>query len=197
MEVTFKKSEQIDGLAKALIDFQSKVEAITKNGENPHFKSKFATLDDIIDGIKKPLHEAKLAFSQMPTGDNKLITILMHETGQFMESIVDMKVEKQTSQGQGSAITYMRRYALSAMLGIASEEDDDGNAASGTEKGNVKAKTGAYFEQAKKNLVKMKDAKLVEEFKGKIAASDKYSKEEKAELSKVIDDHIKTLKKGK
>lgn len=126
---TFKKSDSVKEITKALIEFKKKVPAIKKDGDNPFFKSKYATLDLIIETINKPLAESKLSFVQMPSG-NGLITVLMHESGEFIESIANLTPKDNTPQGQGSAITYMRRYALSAMLGLATEEDDDGNAAS-------------------------------------------------------------------
>lgn len=198
MESTFKKSDSITAIAKAMMVFQEKVGTVPRNGTNPHFKSKFATLDDIVATIKAPMKEAKLSYVQMPSGENCLVTVLMHDSGEFMESTVKMKPSKDDPQGQGSAITYMRRYSLSAMLGLATEEDDDGNGASGNS-GSAAGKAkepavGKYFEQAKKNLMKMDDKKSLLEFKGKLAKSDKYSKEEKLALNKVIDERAKSLK---
>ena len=193
METTFKKSETITNLAKAMMEFQKEVKAVQKNGENPHFKSSFATLDDIVAAIKEPMAKAKLSYVQMPTGENQLVTILMHETGEYMESTVKMKPTKDDPQGQGSAITYMRRYSLSAMLGLATEEDDDGNGASAAAKTKAPA-VGKYFEQAKKNIEKNKDKEALKVFKTKMVSSDKYSKEEKDQLSKILDTRIKELK---
>lgn len=130
MENTFKKSGSIVNIAKALIQFQSEVETVKKTATNPFFKSSYAPLESIIEVIQEPLKKAKLAYTQFPTGVNSLVTVLMHESGEFMESTVQMSPKENTPQGQGSAITYMRRYALSAILGLATEEDDDGNSAS-------------------------------------------------------------------
>lgn len=122
------KSESIELLTKSLIQFQGSIQAVGKNGENPFFKSKYATLDQIWNVIRKPLADAKLAISQFPS-ENGLTTILLHESGQYIS--VDTTMHKGSKpQEQGSSITYMRRYALSAVLGIVTEEDDDGNAAS-------------------------------------------------------------------
>lgn len=195
---TFKKSESITNIAKALGIFQSKVAAIGKDGENSHFRSKFATLENIIAGIKKPLEEAKLSYVQMPSGDNELVTVLMHETGEFMESTVKMAPKTNDPQGQGSAITYMRRYSLSAMLGLATGDDDDGNAATKpgkqgdnaatTKKPEVKIDT--LFEKAKKNLTICEDKAKLADYRTKISASTKYNAEQKAELIAVIDAQI-------
>lgn len=198
----FKQSESIVNIAKAMIDFNSKVGTIKKDGMNPHFKSKFATLESIISGIKKPLQESKLSYVQMPSGENCLVTILMHETGEFMQSSVKMEPKTNDPQGQGSAITYMRRYSLSAMLGLATEDDDDGNAATkpGKPTGSAAApeKPGAnvdpLFEKAKKNLSLHKDKEKLEEWRKKVEGSTKYSAEQKAELFKVIDDTILKIK---
>lgn len=124
------KSESIANLSKALVTFHSKVSSVKKDAENPYFKSKYATLDNFIETINKPLQEAKLSFSQFPDGVNGLTTILMHSSGEWIESRYEMTPSKNDPQGLGSAITYMRRYALGAVLGLATEEDDDANTAS-------------------------------------------------------------------
>lgn len=195
----FSTSETLGDIAKALLVFQSKVATIKRDGENPHFKSKFATLDNIIEGIKTPLAEAKLAYTQFPAGENMLVTVLMHENGEWMQSTVKMLPVKSDPQGQGSAITYMRRYSLAAMLGLATEVDDDGNAASGTTKpGNVskapEAKIDPLFEKAKKNLAANTDKTKLADFKTKIVNSKKYNDAQKAELILIIDAQIKKSK---
>lgn len=123
-------SPTIKEIASALKKFQSEVKAVTKDGNNPHFKSKFATLENIIETIRKPLSDNELSFSQMPTGENELATIIMHTSGEWIRATAKMDLAKRDPQGQGSGITYMRRYALGAALGLATEEDDDGNQAS-------------------------------------------------------------------
>ena len=125
-----EKSEAIDAIAAALAKFQAAVAAVKKDGNNPFFKSKYATLENIIETVREPLSKQGLSFSQFPNGENGLTTILLHLSGQYLMATYTMKPKDNTPQGIGSAITYMRRYALSAVLGIATEEDDDGNAAS-------------------------------------------------------------------
>lgn len=203
-QTTFKKSESITNIAKALMAFQSAVPAIKKDGENPHFKSKFATLSSIIETITKPLADAKLSYVQMPSGENELVTVLMHETGEFFESIVKMAPKTNDPQGQGSAITYMRRYALSAMLGLATEDDDDGTAASKAPKRAAGMNTDTkekviqtgdpIFEKVKKNLAANTDKKKLEDFRVKINGSDKYNDEQKKELNAIIDAQIAKIK---
>lgn len=139
-----EKSQSIKEIATSLSQFQAKVEAIKKDANNPFFKSKYAPLESIIAAIRQPLEEVGLSFSQFPSGENELVTILMHKSGEYLQSSVKMTPKKDSDpqmidgvkvftqvspQAQGSAITYMRRYSLSAVLGLATE-DDDGNAAS-------------------------------------------------------------------
>lgn len=123
-------SQSIKEIASALLTFHEKVEKVKKSAENPFFKSAYADLPAILDAIKQPLQEAKLAFVQFPTGVSGLTTLLMHTSGEWMKSTYEMKPSKDDPQGHGSAITYARRYALGAVLGISTEEDDDGNTAS-------------------------------------------------------------------
>ena len=124
-----RKSETIGKLAKALITFHVKVDTIKKDAKNPFFKSKYASLSNILDVINEPLIESGLSFSQFPTDAFGLTTILMHESGEWIESDYLMKPVKDDPQGRGSCITYQRRYALSSILGLNIDEDDDGNVA--------------------------------------------------------------------
>jgi hypothetical protein len=124
------KSESITKLASALIGFQTDVSAIKKDSSNPFFKSKYASLSQVLDGIKKPLIDNKLAVVQFPRGEHELVTIILHESGEYLEESYKMTPSKNDPQGLGSAITYQRRYALCSCLGLNIEEDDDGNAAS-------------------------------------------------------------------
>lgn len=122
-----EKSNSITEITKALIQFHIKVETVKKDATNPFFKSKYASLSNILDAIQIPLQESGLAFSQFPIGENGLVTILMHESGEYLQSEYTMQPVKNDPQGKGSVITYQRRYALSAVLGLNIDEDDDGN----------------------------------------------------------------------
>lgn len=134
-------SLEIKNIAAALQIFHDEVTPIVKDATNPHFKSKFASLDNIISHIADPLEEANLSFVQLPDGDG-LTTIIMHgPSGEWIKATANLHLDKNTPQGQGSAITYMRRYALSAALGLATEDDDDGNEASKAPVAQQKATT--------------------------------------------------------
>lgn len=127
------KSESITKLSAALVKFQAEVTNPKNTAVNPHFKSKYAPLQDILTLVRPLLTRHGLSVIQFPSGDGERIviqTILMHESGEWIEADpLTLKADKATPQGAGSAITYGRRYSLSAMLGISSEDDDDGNAA--------------------------------------------------------------------
>jgi hypothetical protein len=126
------KSESIKNIAGALVDFQSSVSKVAKESNNPFFKSKYASLANILDTIQKPLSECGLAISQFPDG-NALTTILLHaDSGEWMESSYVMPVAKQNDpQAMGSAITYARRQSIGSILNLNIDDDDDGEKAMG------------------------------------------------------------------
>lgn len=135
------RSEGIDKILPALIKFQTKIGTVGKNKQNPHFGSKYADLAAIMDEARPLLGENELALVQnlveSSPDEVRLLTTLYHTSGQYFSSLITLKPSKADPQGIGSAITYARRYSLSPLLGIVTEEDDDGNAASGP--GNTKA----------------------------------------------------------
>ena len=130
METTFKKSDNIVNLTKALMTFSVKIDKIKKEASNPFFKSKYATLPQIQEAIAEPLQESGLVLVQLPDGDG-LITMLCHsESGEYVMATGLMHPVKNDPQSMGSAITYQRRYSLAALLNLNIDKDDDGNAAS-------------------------------------------------------------------
>jgi len=126
-----EKSESIKNIALALVKFDGLVGKIKKDSKNPFFKSNYAALPNILDAIHQPLLDCNLTVKQFPTGTNGLTTIVIHaESGEYMMDTYVMKPVKEDPQGLGSSITYQRRYALGAALGLNIDEDDDGNKAS-------------------------------------------------------------------
>jgi hypothetical protein len=126
------KSESIKNIAGALVKFQASVSKVAKEANNPFFKSKYASLANILDTIQKPLSECGLAISQFPDA-NALTTIILHaDSGEWMESSYVMPVAKQNDpQAMGSAMTYARRYALGSILNLNIDDDDDAEKAMG------------------------------------------------------------------
>lgn len=125
------KSEKINELASALCKAQDLMGGAVKDSKNPFFKSNYADLSSVVQAIKQPFADNGLSYSQFPIYEDKLVgveTILMHSSGQWISNKLLLPMTKQDPQAAGSAITYARRYALQAIAGIPSE-DDDGNTA--------------------------------------------------------------------
>jgi hypothetical protein len=139
-----QQSESIANLAKALSIVQGKLTYAVKDSANPFFKSKYADLESVWDACRSLLAENGLAVMQFPglyselDKSMSLTTILSHASGEWISQEMSVPVTKPDAQGAGSALTYMRRYALAAVVGVV-QADDDGNAAS-SPKPVVKAK---------------------------------------------------------
>jgi hypothetical protein len=133
-------SESIGKLAEALAKAQGAIEGAKKDSANPYFKSKYADLASVWDACRKALSDNALSVIQTteaPEFPQTVIvdTRLCHSSGEWVQGRIVMKPVKDDPQGIGSCLTYARRYALSAMVGIA-PEDDDGNAATGKVEGH-------------------------------------------------------------
>jgi len=127
-------SAELGLLFEALAKAQGKIENALKDKKNPFFKSSYADLASVWDACRTPLSTNGLAIIQTVEGTREgmfLNTWLGHSSGQWMTSKLPMIVMKQDPQSVGSAITYARRYALSALVGICPDEDDDGEKAMG------------------------------------------------------------------
>ncbi len=125
------QSEQIGLLAAALVKAQAAMKPASMNKVNPHFRSKYADLASIIESLRKPLTDNGLAFTQTLFslgGEIHLHTVLVHTSGQWLRSEYPLPANA-TPQQMGSALTYARRYSLSAITGTAADEDDDGDKA--------------------------------------------------------------------
>ncbi len=120
-------------LAKAFVAAQKATESVKKAATNPAFKSKYADLAHVVEGVIPALNGAGVGVLQFPAYDGDMVSVtttLLHDSGSSVSSTLSLRPSKSDPQGVGSAITYARRYALLAMTGAA-PEDDDGNAASG------------------------------------------------------------------
>lgn len=130
-------SPEIKDLAAAMAKFQAELKPAIKGNTNPYFKSRYADLQACWDCCREALVKNGLSVVQGSRESNgEIVTVdtrLMHASGQWIESSLTMKPAKADPQGVGSAVTYARRYALSAILGIVADEDDDGNAATHNE----------------------------------------------------------------
>lgn len=133
-------SEQINELVGALAKAQGAMDNPHKNktvkikSDKGQYDFSYATLDSIIDTIRKPLSDNAIVFMQTVRGSGgsmELVTTLAHSSGQWISSTLPIEPQQRGPQALGSAISYVKRYALSAMLGLAADEDDDANTSEG------------------------------------------------------------------
>ncbi|MTV23747.1 ERF family protein [Staphylococcus delphini] len=130
------KSESVVEINKAMVAFRKKVKQPLKDKNNPFYKSKYVPLENVVEAIDEAATTHGLSYTQWALNDIDgrvgVATMLMHESGEYIEyDPVFMNAEKNTPQGAGSLISYLKRYSLSAIFGITSDQDDDGNIASG------------------------------------------------------------------
>ncbi len=133
----WESSPATEKVFMALAKAQGVIQTAVKDAANPHFKSTYADLDSIWQACRTPLSENGLSIIQLPSMELmgaqrvvKLRTLLGHDSGQWVASTILADVPNFTPQVVGSALTYLRRYGLAAMVGVApGEADDDGNGA--------------------------------------------------------------------
>ena len=139
------KSETIKELSIALSKFQGEVHNPNNTAINPFFKSKYAPLSEVLNTARPLLAKQGLSIIQNNYGNGEAVTVtttLIHSSGEYIESgEMTAKPEKNTAQAMGAVITYLRRYQLSSILGLSSEDDTDGNESDKQEKTKVKLDT--------------------------------------------------------
>lgn len=133
-----RTSDSTGAIAAALAAAQSVIPVVAMTGRNPHLRNAYATLNDIVAAIRRPLADNGLSFVQAPVyveGVNSigLVTRILHTSGEWVEASLAFPADGSGNRGvnavqaAGGVITYMRRYMLAAMLGIVADEDVDGN----------------------------------------------------------------------
>ena len=146
-----RMSESITEIAAALATAQAEICNAAKNSKNPHFRSSYADLAEVLNTVRPVFSGHGITVIQAPEYENGAVTVetmLAHKSGEWISSSVSAPVSKQDAQGVGSAITYCRRYGLAAMAGIA-QEDDDGNGAVGGPNNRKQAAPKDYSNQIK------------------------------------------------
>lgn len=156
------KSESIVEISKAMAKFQSEVKQPFKDANNPFFKSKYVPLESVVESITSIAPQHGISFVQWASNDENgrvgVATMIMHTSGEYIEfDPVYMNADKNTAQGAGALISYLKRYSLSAVFGITSDQDDDGNQASGNSS-KPKTQPKARPEQIKDLQDKIKQA---------------------------------------
>jgi len=122
------QSETLNELITALSKAQGMMKPAVFNKINPHFRNRYADFTAVMDACRQPLSENGLSVMQYTETVNdqlKLVTLIAHMSGQFIKSYFPLNPAKMDSQSIGSSLTYAKRYCLSAMLGIVSDDDDD------------------------------------------------------------------------
>ena len=183
-----QQSADVKELVAALHKAQGQIGVAVFDSENPHFKSQFASLNAVVAVLSGPFQAHGLSFTQCAEDLGErvvLTTTLFHISGQFIQSSMPLLLVKNDMQGLGSAITYAKRYALQALAGVVSDEDDDGNKAASFTMTKEKAPPQAASKKEIKNHApQAKDFKIPDgKFKGQM-----FSVVDKKELKTYIDE---------
>jgi hypothetical protein len=152
-------SSSIKELALALHKAQKNIKGALKDATNPHFRSKYADLSSIIDAVKQPLLDQGIVFLQGVSGVENGVaveTMLLHVSGEWMSSTLEIPASKHDAQGYGSATTYGRRYGLQSMCGVPAE-DDDGNAATASAPSRITPVADSLSKLSKEDQDKAKE----------------------------------------
>jgi ERF superfamily len=149
-------SDTINDLAAALAKAQAQLKPAIKEATNPHLKSKYADLRAIWEACRDALATNGLSVVQLPSdteepGRVALTTVLLHTSGQYISSTFSTRLAQENAQGVGSALTYLRRYGLSSMVGIIADEDDDGHSASASQGKQQTAQTAPVTTEPRTN----------------------------------------------
>ena len=135
-----EQSETIAKLAKALLGAQKDVGHPTRNAVNPHFRNQYADLTSVIDTVTPVFNEHGITVTQFLVG-SQLVTQLLHESGEYLRSSVELPLDRKGPQAFGSALTYLRRYTLQAIAGVNAENDDDAEGATSRSNEGTKNKS--------------------------------------------------------
>ena len=164
------KSDSIAELAKALIKVQKEMPPVEKNATNPFLKNKYADLDSTIQTSIPVMAKHGLSISQFPTSaEDKigLVSILMHESGEWIEDTIYLPIEEDgnkavnLTQTAGKEITYLRRYAWTAILGMSTDEDTDGNGGQPSKRKSQPAKKPTNGKMSLESAKKVKNSEGV------------------------------------
>ena len=158
------RSQTFAKIIVALSKAQSEFPLVKKESSNPFYKSKYADLPSVWSAIRDTFKKYNLCVSQsakIENGQTVLVTTLYHDSGEWISSDYPLNPVKNDPQGLGSALTYARRYALTALIGLVSDDDDDGNAGSGVNgRQEVKSKINAYKETQKTAITETQQKEL-------------------------------------
>ena len=161
----YEQSEHVNELYKALASAQAVLGRADKDGKNPHYRSRYATLTSVIEAVRPVFAEHGLSIMQHPhhnDGMVQLTTIIGHASGQWTRSVCSVPIGKRNdSHALGSAISYLRRYALASVACLV-QDDDDGNQVSHVQRKSTPApaRTAAPAMSAKQLEVRINDCEV-------------------------------------
>lgn len=189
-------STEVKNLFSAFQDAQMAMKAVHKDASNPFFKSKYATLENVVEVIKSAFVERKLGFTQAPgaliDGALTVTTRIFHDSGEWMESDFQMPLAKKDPQGTGAAISYACRYALMAVCGLPATDDDAESATDRNDKkkedsSSIISPAASVFDSAK--IAAKRGNKSLDSFIVNLTKGDKTSLSlHGTELRKIADD---------
>lgn len=194
------QSNEIGELAKALAAAQGEMDAAKKDGQGNY--GKYTTISSILEVVKEALSKNGLAVVQAPmpceSGNICLRTTLMHSSGQWIASQLTMKADNSSPQKIGSVMTYARRYALAAILGVG-QEDDDAQSAQDEYERQVRKAQKERVQQARQQAAENNpDAPTPEMFRALMATlTERGCKERKEYLAELSDFFGKEVKSSK
>lgn len=145
-----KHTEKISQIAAAMVAAQGEFPNVAKNANNPFYKSKYADIAAVIDALRPILAKHRIAFSQFPRFSDNMVhvnSVVLHESGEYISEELSTPIKDQTPQAVGSAVSYLRRYSLLSIFGLAAE-DDDANFASGKAKPQTAEKQATPHDQS-------------------------------------------------
>ena len=152
-------------LFAALAKAQNAVENATKGSINPHFKNRYADLAEVLNTVRPVFSSFGLSIIQNPAFDGSLVSVhtaLCHESGGYITAIASCVPAKADAQGVGAATTYLRRYSLASITGVA-QEDDDGQSASNPVKPNPVSEVKASAAEILSIRTRMDELEIDEE----------------------------------
>lgn len=189
-----EKSDNILNLAIALAQAQKEMGAALKDSENPYFKSNYADMKAIIDAVKEPLNNNGITFLQAVEGGHEhptVETVLLHESGQYICIKTPIYCLKPNDpQAFGSGITYSKRYAIQALLGLPTKDDDAESAVGRGKKAKDKPTTKVTPQGKAKDIVEQAYFSFTTEHKDECLEHFVYSKEK---FTEAIIKHFKAL----
>jgi hypothetical protein len=167
-----RASDSVAQIGAALAAAQAEIKTVVKDRTNPHFKNRYATLDAIMETVRPVLAKHGLSIVQgctIPSEiDGRLVafaveTMVLHASGEFLSNMVYMPLAKQSAQDAGSALTYGRRYGVSALLSLATDDDDDGEQASAPQRQGTSAapRTNEASDKQKAFLAKLSKSSVL------------------------------------